>query len=87
MSHLSLPSTIELRPLRATDAAAFMAWGGDPSVTKSLFWDHYSNVEDARIFLAKIAENHARFMAIVCNGHPVGAITLDQGKGRAECRA
>src|SRR5689334_19256634 len=32
--------SITLRPLVASDVDAFLTWGGDPTVTQSLFWDH-----------------------------------------------
>ena len=64
-----------------------MAWGGDPETVRSLFWDHYTDVEIARDFLKRIAEPHPWFMAVCVNGRPVGAMTLDRGTGRAEKRA
>ena len=83
----SIRESITLRPLMATDVDAFMSWGGDPDVTKSLFWDHYQRIEDAQDFLKKVAESHPWYMAICINNVPVGGITLDVGKGRAHCRA
>jgi len=79
--------SITLRPLKSNDAEYFMTWGGDPLVTHSLFWDHYTDVEVARKFLKEIAEAHPWFMAICLDGTPIGAITLDQGKFRASKRA
>ncbi|MEI7488077.1 MAG: GNAT family N-acetyltransferase [Chryseobacterium sp.] len=78
---------VSLRPLRSKDADAFFTWAGDKEVTQSLFWDAHSSVEDAKVFLTNVVESHSWFMTIVFNGTPVGAITLDQGRGRAEKRA
>jgi len=78
---------ITLRPLMSSDAEAFMKWGGDSEVTRSLFWDHYTDVDTAKKFLSDVAEMHPWFMAICLNGDPVGAITLDKGKFRASVRA
>lgn len=78
---------IQLRPLRATDVDAFMTWAGDPSVTRSLFWDHYSDRSTAESFLKAVAEAHPWFMAICENETPVGAITLDKRTGSGQCRA
>lgn len=80
-------SSITLRPLLSSDANAFMAWGGDPLVTQPLFWDHYTDLEQAKNFLKEVAEKHPWFMAICVDGLPVGAITLDKGKHRAAIRA
>jgi [ribosomal protein S5]-alanine N-acetyltransferase len=80
-------SSITLRPLVSSDAEAFMAWGGDPEVTQSLFWDHYKDVDSARKFIQDVAEKHPWFMAICLDGVPVGAITLEKGKNRASMRA
>lgn len=82
-----MPNSITLRPLVSSDAEAFMTWGGDPEVTRSLFWDHYSSVDEARTFLANRAEKHPWFMAICLEGYPVGAITLDRGSHGSAQRA
>lgn len=81
------PVKVTLRPLAAKDVDAFLTWGGDPAVTQSLFWDHYTDRDAAEEFLRDVAEKHPWFMAIEADGVPVGAITLDQGKGRALHRA
>lgn len=78
---------IALRPLIADDVDAFLTWAGDPEVTRSLFWDHYGDRTLAEKFLQEIAEPHPWFMAILMDGTPVGAVTLDKGKGRAAHRA
>lgn len=80
-------TTITLRPLRATDVDTFMTWAGDPLVTQSLFWDHYTDRNVARHFLETVAQPHPWFMAICRHGTPVGAITLDRGTGKAAHRA
>lgn len=80
-------SIVSLRPLRATDLDAFLTWAGDPEVTKSLRWDHYTDRRVAEKFLIEIAEKHPWFMAICVEGIPVGAITLDKGSGEDACRA
>lgn len=82
-----MDSIVELRPLVSTDAEAFFCWAGDCEVTHSLFWDAHPSLEAASIFLKNVAEKHPWFMAILYGGIPVGAITLDQGKARAEKRA
>jgi RimJ/RimL family protein N-acetyltransferase len=64
-----------------------MSWGGDPEVTQSLFWEHYTDIEVARSFIVDVVEKHPWFMAICIDDNPVGAITLDQGKLRASLRA
>ena len=81
------PKRITLRPLRASDAEAFMSWGGDPLVTESLFWDHYSDIEAAREFLGRVAEAHPWFKAVCIDGKAVGAVTLNKGKAQAAPRA
>ena len=68
---------ILLRQLTSLDIDAFMLWGGDPEVTRPLFWDHYTDKYYARKFLCKVAENHPWFKAISLNGEVIGAITLD----------
>ena len=78
---------VSLRPLKASDAEFFFTWAGDKEVTQSLFWDAHPSLEASRIFLENVAESHPWFMAIIFKGTPVGAITLDQGKSRAEKRA
>ena len=78
---------IHLRPLRASDVDAFMTWAGDPAVTASLFWDHYTDRPAAQTFLRNVAEPHAWFMAICLGGTPVGAVTLDRRSGQHACRA
>lgn len=80
-------NSIALRPLTSSDAEAFFAWAGDREVTQSLFWDAHESIEAAKSFLNSVVEPHPWFMAIVYDGHPVGAITLDQGKARSEKRA
>ncbi len=80
-------SLVELRPLLSSDVDHFLTWAGDPAVTKSLFWDHYSDRESAAAFLKSVAESHPWFMAICVNGRPVGAITLDRRTGSGICRA
>lgn len=80
-------ASVSLRPLRAADAEAFMTWAGDPETTRSLFWDHYTDLESARAFLTRVAEAHPWFMAVCLDGIPVGAVTLDRGEGRAARRA
>lgn len=79
---------ISIRPLTSQDAPAFMTWAGDPVVTALLFWDAYQDEEAAREFLRTIAEPHEFFYAVCLDGVPVGAVTLDRGKGpRAAHRA
>lgn len=80
-------NTITLRPLLSTDVEAFMTWGGDPNVTQSLFWDHYTDIEVARNFMKEVVDKHPWFMAICQDDIPIGAITLDKGKFRASVRA
>ncbi len=41
----------------------------------------------AEVFLKNVAEAHPWFMAIIFKGKSVGAITLDQGKSRAQKKA
>jgi ribosomal-protein-alanine N-acetyltransferase len=78
---------ISLRPLVSKDVDFFYVWASDPEVTKSLFWGPYTSRDEAEKFLADVAEKHPWFMAICKDGIPVGAITLDKGKGKAEIRA
>jgi RimJ/RimL family protein N-acetyltransferase len=78
---------ITLRPIKKEDAQHFMKWGGDPEVTQSLFWDAYPDVATAEVFLRDIAEKHPWYMTILLDEVPMGAITLDVGKGRAMRRA
>lgn len=78
---------VELRPLTSSDLDAFMAWGGDPEVTKTLFWDAHPTRESAREFLTSVVDHHGWFMAIIFEGRPVGAITLEKGKGKSARRA
>jgi len=80
-------AAVTLRTLRAADAEAFMTWAGDPETTRSLFWDHYTDIAVAREFLTRVAHAHPWFMAICVKGIPVGAVTLDQGTGRSARRA
>ena len=82
-----MSDSITLRPLCSQDVDHFLTWGGDPEVTRSLFWDHYDDRETARKFLETIAEKHPWFMAICLGQTPVGAVTLDRGTNRASCRA
>ena len=78
---------ISLRHIKATDAAEFFIWAGDREVTETLFWDAHPSIEAAEVFLKNVAEAHPWFMAIIFKGKPVGAITLDQGKNRAQKKA
>lgn len=78
---------ISLRPLLASDCEAAFKWTGDSQVTRSLFWDAHESVQATEEFLKSVAEPHPWFMAICLNDYPVGAITLDKGKGRSDCRA
>lgn len=78
---------ITVRPLTSEDASFAFMWTGDHTVTKPLFWDHHPSEQDTAEFLKAVAESHPWFMAICEDGTPVGAITLDKGKGRSECRA
>ncbi len=80
-------SKIKLKSLTSSDVEFFMEWGGDPEVTRSLFWDHYTDHDSARAFLKNVAESHPWFKGIWVNDTVVGAITLDQGKMRASKRA
>ena len=78
---------VTLKKLTTQDLDYFWIWGSDPRVTQSLFWDAYESKDDASRFLASIVEPHPFFKAICYNGKPVGAVTLDQGKGRGNVRA
>lgn len=78
---------VTLKKLTTQDLDYFWIWGSDPRVTQSLFWDAYESKDDASRFLASIVEPHPFFKAICYNGNPVGAVTLDQGKGRGNVRA
>jgi RimJ/RimL family protein N-acetyltransferase len=82
-----LSQDVELSPLTRSDLEDFMTWAGDPVVTRSLTWDHYTSKEAARVFLETVAEKQPWFMAIRAQGRAVGAITLSPGAGRAACRA
>lgn len=78
---------IKLRPFTLADAEAMVAWKGDPEVTQTLFWDHEPNLEATVEFIQTVVLSHPWFMAICLDDKPVGAITLDQGTGRAIKRA
>lgn len=78
---------VELRPLKSEDLEDFWIWASDQRVTKSLFWDAYTTKEAALDFLNKVANPHPWFMAILVDGRPVGAVTLDQRTGGARIRA
>lgn len=78
---------IQLRPIQVEDAIPVYGWTGDPLVTQPLFWDHHPNINFTVDFLKTIATKHPWFMVICLDGQPVGAITLDQGTGRASMRA
>lgn len=78
---------ITLRPFGDADASAFFTWAGDPEVAQSLFWDAHPDIDYTRRFLREVVASHQWFLAICNNGTPVGAITLDRGVGRADCRA
>jgi RimJ/RimL family protein N-acetyltransferase len=72
---------VTLRPLRSADAEAFMTWAGDPETTRSLFWDHYADLETARAFLKRVVEPHPWFMAVCVDGAPVGSVRVLEKAG------
>jgi ribosomal-protein-alanine N-acetyltransferase len=78
---------ISLKKLTSKDLDYFWTWGSDSKVTQNLFWDAYSSKEAAAKFLNEIAETHPYFKSICIDGKPIGAITIDQGKGRGIIRA
>lgn len=78
---------ITLRALTIDDIDAFMTWGSDDDVTKSLMWESYRSKEDAVAFFKNVVEKHSWFKAICLDGQVIGSITLERGKGAHSCKA
>jgi len=87
METQNIEARVTLRNLSSTDTEYFYVWASDPEVAKSMTWDAYSSLNEAKRFLTEVVEKHPWFKAICLDGVPIGSITLSPGKGGAVCRA
>ncbi|EYU41470.1 hypothetical protein ABFS82_07G033400 [Erythranthe guttata] len=78
---------ISLRPFKLSDADDFLAWASDDKVTRYLRWNTVTTIEEALIYVQKVAIPHPWRRSICLDDRSVGYISVRPESGDDRHRA